>query len=396
MTVSEFIARHRTDPVEPLAFTASRLLGAADAAFALRQIEGWQRLRHKVPSWAACECLLYPARLALEQCSGEPAARYKACIASRLFPDGGTMADLTGGFGVDFFFMARHFGRATYVERNAELAHIVARNLQRMGLKNADFIANDGLCHLPAMEPVDLLFLDPARRDGGGRKTVRLEDCEPNVPELMPLLRGKCRTLMLKLSPMLDVEQAVASLGSVSEVHVFSHRGECKDLVLVVDPQGGGGDEPQVFCAEDDRCFCFRKSDEIAQNPPFFTDFPALPGLYLYEPGPALLKGGAFRLPAVRYGLQKLHPNSHLYVAARRVAGFPGRVFRVRRVSGFGKRELRAFVQGVAQANLAVRNFPAPVAELRKRLRVKEGGEEYWFATTLADGSRRLLACTKA
>jgi len=396
MTVNDFIRFHRSEPVEKLAFAASRQLEPAAAAFALRQIEGWQRLRRKVPTWAACDALEYPSRLALEQCSGEPAAQYKGSIAARLFPAGGTMADLTGGFGVDFFFLARRFDRATYVERNAELVRIVASNMRRLGLKNADFIEGDGIARLRTMEPVDLLFLDPARRDGTGRKTVRLEDCEPNVLEQLPVLREKCRRLMLKLSPMLDVEQAIEALGTVSEVHVFSHKGECKDLVLVCDGASGKTADPHVFCVEDSRCFRFTKSEETAQNLSFFKDFDALPGLFLYEPGPSLLKAGAFRLPAVRYGLQKLHPNSHLYVSDRCMEEFPGRAFRVRRVTGFGKRELRSFAGDVHRANLAVRNFPATVAELRKRLGLKEGGDEYWFATTLSDGSRKLLACTKA
>lgn len=404
MTTDDFIRAHAAEPVERLALLAAKQLPRDEAAYALRQIEGRQRLRPKVPSWAACDALRYPARLALEQCSGEAAARYKAGVAARLLSGGRgrLLADLTGGFGVDFFFVSRLFDRAVYVERNAELAAVATHNLPLLGAENVDFIVSDAVGYLREMPTVDLLFLDPARRDAAGRKTVLLSDCEPDAVALLPLLRRKCRFLMLKLSPMLDVERALGELGVVTEVHVFAHRGECKDLLLVADMERAAAgaptpDEAAVFCVEDDAVFAYRRGDEAAVALGYPARFGSLVGQYLYEPGPSLLKAGAFRLAAERFGLQKLHPNSHLYVSSELVLGFPGRTFRVDRESGFGKRELRAFAAGAGRANLAVRNFPADVATLRKRLGVRDGGPEYWFATTLGTGGEhRLLACTKA
>lgn len=382
-----FIAAHRRDRIETLALALAGRTDV-DAAFALRQIEGWQRLRDKVPAWAAIPDLWYPARLSLEQCSGEAAARYKADVAARLFPDGGTLTDLTGGLGVDFSFLARRFGKAVYVERQAELCRLARHNLPLLGLPGVVVAEADCEEFLNAMSPADLLFLDPARRDGAGRKTVLIEDCEPDMLRLLPRLLEKGRATMVKLSPMLDLHRALSRLGCVAEAHIVACKGECKELLLVLRPDASG---TVVHCAEDNRLFSFLPEEESAAQP----DYAAEVGPFLYEPGPALLKAGAFKLGATRFGLRKLHPHSHLYTSDHPVADFPGRTFRVERTTGFGKRELRAFCSGTPRANLTVRNFPSTVAELRRRLHLREGGDEYWFATTLADGRRTLIACRK-
>lgn len=386
-TTEAFILENRHRPVAELALSL-RGRKDVDAAFALRQIEGWQRLRAKVPSWAAAEGLRYPGRLALEQCSGEAAARYKREVAMRLLPGGGSMADLTGGLGVDFSFLAPLFCEATYVERQEELCRLARHNFPLLGLPQARVAQADGRDYLQAMQPADLLLLDPARRDPAGRKAVMLEDCEPDVAALLPQLLEKARYVMLKLSPMLDWHQAVRRLAAVREVHAVASGGECKDLLLVL----GCEEAPlRIHCAEDGARFSFLPAEEEAARPAMA----ATVGAYLYEPGAALLKAGAFKLAATRFGLEKLHPSSHLYTSGRRVEDFPGRSFRVERVVGFGKRELRDFRAATGRANLTVRNFPATVAELRKRLRLKEGGDCYCFATTLADGAHALICCRK-
>ncbi|MBR1712479.1 MAG: SAM-dependent methyltransferase [Alloprevotella sp.] len=392
MTTEEFISQHRGEPVTKLALSIPASAGI-DVPRALRQIEGWQRLRSKVPSWAACDGIVYPGRLPLEQCSGEAAARYKTEVVRALDIPRRTLTDLTGGLGVDFSFLAPLFSEARYVERQAELVALARHNLPLLGVKNADFTEGNALDYLRRMTPTDLLFLDPARRDAAtGRKTVRLADCDPNVVELLPLLRKKAVAILLKLSPMLDLKQAMVELDCPMEPHIFACGGECKELLLVL--HNHASRDTLIHCAEDDYRFAFTLQEEAAAQPAYAADVPA--GSYLYEPGPALLKAGAYRTTATRYGLEKLHPNSHLYISARCVENFPGRRFEVMRTSGFAKRELRAFTAGCAQANIAVRNFPASVADLRKRLGVREGGEAYWFATTLADGRHILIACRKA
>ena len=379
---------------ENISQLALKLAGHPDAAFLLRQVEGWQRLSVKVPSWAAVDDLHYPHRLALEQCSGEAAARYKAAVVKRLFPEGATaMADLTGGLGVDFSFVAPLFKRADYVERQEELCTLAIHNFPLLGLHHALVHHADGVAYLRQMQAVDLLFLDPARRDAAGRKTVLLEDCEPNVLELLPLLLEKAQVCILKLSTMLDLHQALAALRCVAEVHVFAERGECKDLLLILRKDCNNATTPAVvYCADDTHRFHFTIEEEAAAVPTYTSTL----GAYLYEPSASLLKAGAFKCVATHFGVKKLHPNSHLYTSDVLHENFPGRSFRIERTCGFGKRELKDFCAATPQANLTVRNFPASVADLRKRLKLREGGTAYWFATTLADDSHCMIACSKA
>ena len=398
----------RNLPIDKLAL---QLAGRTniDVAHVLRQVEGWQRLRHKVPSWAAIDNLAYPHRLALEQCSGEEAARYKAGVVQKLLHalprHPLSMADLTGGLGVDFSFIARHFTRAIYVERQEALCKLAQHNFPLLQLKQAEVVCADGVDYLQHMEAVDLLFLDPARRDGTGRKTVLIEDCEPNVCALCSLLLEKASVVMLKLSTMLDIAGAIRSLGCVAQAHVVSVGGECKDLLLILarrelwadlnrcltgEPSAGA--EPLIVAHEDNSTLAFTSSDEAEAQPGYTAHVEA----FLYEPGPAVLKAGAFKVVAQRWGLHKLHPNSHLYTSATAAPNFPGRTFCIDSVYGFGKADLRALRNIAPKANLTVRNFPSTVDALRKKLKLREGGNIYLFATTLADGSHVLLRCHKA
>ncbi len=397
----------RNIPVEKLAL---QLAGRSDidVAYVLRQAEGWQRLRHKVPTWAAIDNLVYPHRLALEQCSGEQAARYKAGVVKKLMdalPDHPlSMADLTGGLGVDFSFIARHFAHAVYVEQQESLCELARHNFPLLDLNQAEVVCADGVNYLHTMPATDLLFLDPARRDGAGRKTVLIEDCEPDVCTLSPLLLEKASVVMLKLSTMLDITGAIRSLDCVAQVHVVSVGSECKDLLLVLahpdlwaalGKQFAGnaynGSEPLIIAHEGDTSLLFTETDE-AKAQPHYT---ATPETYLYEPGPAVLKAGAFKIVGQRWGLDKLHPNSHLYTSNKAIPDFPGRSFCIESVYSFGKADLRALRSSTPQANLTVRNFPATVDALRKKLKLREGGNIYLFATTLADGSHVLLRCHK-
>lgn len=383
-----YVRLHRDDDVERLALSPGEAAGV-DLHLALQEIEGRQRLGRKVPSWAAVEGLRLPPRLALEQCSGEAAALYKARLAHSLLPRGGSMADLTGGLGVDFAVQARLFDRCTYVEHNEKLCALARHNLPLLGLGRARIVCAEAERYLAAMEPVDWLYLDPARRDTAGRKTVFIADCRPDVTELAPLLLEKGRYVLLKLSPMLDTADAVRRLPAVAEVHVVADGGECKELLLLL-CRGHEG-EPVVTCVDGPRVFAFRPGEEQAASPAPAAKLRR----YLYEPGAALLKAGALKLTAVRFGLEKLHPNSHLYTSDRLTGDFPGRTFLVEGVYGFSKKELRRFAADCPQANLTLRNFPGTTAELRRRLRLKEGGDRYCFATTPADGGKVLIVCRK-
>lgn len=391
------VERHLDDDVSA---TALLLAGRSDVRplLVLRQIEGRQRLRRKVPSWAACSGLLFPRRLSLEQCSGEAAALYKRRLVERLLPDASCMADLTGGLGVDFSFLAPLFGKAIYAERQPELVSLARHNMPLLGVTNASFCEGDAEDVLAHMPPADLIFLDPARRDASGRKVVLLSDCSPGVEALMPRLLEKARFVLLKLSPMLDLQAALRTLPRVAEVHVVAEGGECKELLLVITSDAPA--EPRVFCADGDASFTFLPSEERDAVAPVAASV----GRWLYEPGAALLKAGAFKLPSARFGVQKLHANSHLYTSDEMPAHLPGRTFAVDGVYDYNKKEMRRFIadfrllegEGKPRANVAVRNFPMHAAALRDSLRLSDGGSRYVFGTTLSPSRRVLILCHRA
>ncbi len=393
MTNEEFISLHLDDDVARLALR--RMPPKIDAPWCLRQISGHQLAKTKLPTWAAIKGLHYPPRLSLEQCSGEATAVYKREVALRLMPTpaGRTLlADLTGGYGVDFSYMAPLFGRALYFEKQEHLCETARHNFPLLGLGNAEVISGDSIEKFGSFqEHCALVFIDPARRDTAGRKTVAIEDCTPDVTTLLPRLLDRCDFVMLKLSPMLDISRALRSLPGVAEVHVVSLRGECKELLIVCTVRTI---PLKFFCANLDTSdpTIMVSVDQLRAAPAIGS----LAGsLYLYEPNASILKAGAQDCLCSLYGLRKLHPRSNLFVSPEPAPRFPGRTFRIVAHTDFSKRNLKTFLSGMPKANLAIRNFPSTVAELRKRLKLKEGGSDYLFATTLSDGSHALLRCLK-
>lgn len=390
----QFIRAHRTDDVRTLALQA-RKYPQVDMAAAVVQIAGWQIAEKKVPLWAHTEGIRYPAHLSMEQCSSEITARYKASWLK-----GDTMADLTGGLGVDCSFLARNFQKVDYVERQEVLCELARHNFPLLGLPQVTVHEADGVEYLQKMEPVDCLFLDPARRDSQGGKTVAIADCEPDVQKLEPLLVEKGRTVVVKLSPMLDIFSSLRELKCIRQIHVVAVNNECKELLVVLQkPEKSASEASEEVCISCEQAvnnfltepFVFTYAQEKEARCPLAKEV----GNYLYEPGAALLKAGPYRLLGARFGLQKLHVNSHLYTSEALV-DFPGRRFRVLEMSGFGKKELKQMLQGVDKANLTVRNFPASVAELRKKWKLKEGGDVYLFATTLEGDRHVVIKCVKA
>ena len=353
-----------------------------DLPFALDQIAGRQTARHKLPSWAAIDGIVYPPHLSMEQCSSEQTARYKA----RLIGSGSTMVDLTGGFGVDFSFLARGFQRAVYVERQEHLCAIARENFQLLGLSQAEVVCGDSTDYLQTMSPVDFIYADPARRDNHGARTYGISDCTPDVLVLRDLLLSKTRQVLLKLSPMLDWRKAVSDLGEqyVREVHIVSVGNECKELLLLL----GSGSGQRLLCVNDDHVF--EPTAQTAQIPQA-----ALSPRYLYEPNASIMKAGCFTELSQHYGVAPIAHDSHLFISADYVAGFPGRSFQIDAMTTMNKRDLKETLQGLTQANITVRNFPLSVADLRRRLKLSEGGSTYIFATTLATGDRRLFVCHK-
>ena len=451
MTTAEFIQEYREKDTRQLALQSARFPDV-DMPYALDQIKGWQTARRKLPTWAACDGIVYPPHLSMEQCSSEPTAQYKLNLAmewarrvesSELrVESSSSMTDLTGGFGVDFSFTSCAFASATYVERNAQLCHMVEHNLPLLGIDNAKVVCADAVDYLSTLDMQTMIFLDPARRDQHGAKTVMLADCTPDVVQLLPQLLKKSRFTMLKLSPMLDWHKAVEDLqGMVREVHIVSVGGECKELLLVLseeieselkvfcaDLEAGGGSGEAGLSGGSSRssgssCSSLSSEPSFPRTPssPSAPSSPSTPSLsaslfvytpgasrpapnsklktqnskFLHEPNASIMKAGCFDELAAAYGVSPVSRNSHLFLSAEPVDGFPGRSFSIERVTTLNKRELRQALAGIEKANIATRNFPLSVAELRKRLKLKDGGDVYIFATTTAEDEHLLLISHK-
>lgn len=379
----DFIQQHRTDDVRRLALQGAKH-PEVDLHYALEQIAGWQKARTKLPSWAACEGLVYPPHLSMEQCSSEATATYKARMAGK----GRLFVDLTAGFGVDAAFIAQGFQQAVIIEQQENLCAIVAENYKRLGLRQVEVRCGDGVEYLHSMEHSDLIFIDPARRDEHGERTYGIADCTPNVLELREELLAKASRIIMKLSPMLDWRKAVEDLGKVNEVHIVSVDNECKELLLVMSETA----KPlQVFCVNDDDVFAF--SPALTKD--VFLPLPSSDLRFLYVPNASIMKAGCFGELAERFQVAPLDKNSHLFVSDGEVPNFPGKCFRIEKTTSMNKRELKETLAGLRQANITVRNFPLSVAELRKRLKLQDGGDTYIFATTVADKGHRLLICHK-
>ena len=419
MTTAEFIREYRERDIRQLALQANRFPDV-DMPYALDQIQGWQIARRKLPKWAACDGVIFPPHLSMEQCSSEPTAQYKLNLAmewttlnselstqncrrqqfktqNSKFKTSTRMTDLTGGFGVDFSFTSCAFAAATYVERNEQLCHIVEHNLPLLGLNNATVVCADAVEYLSTVEPQTMLFLDPARRDEHGAKTVMLADCTPDVVQLLPKLLEKSRFTMLKLSPMLDWHKAVDDLqGTVREVHIVSVGGECKELLLVLSTVVES--ELKVYCADlstaSDTSSLFVYTPG-SSAPVANSKLKTQNSKFVHEPNASIMKAGCFDELAAAYGVSPVSRNSHLFLSDEPVEGFPGRSFVVERVTTMNKGELRKALVGIENANIATRNFPLTVAELRKRLKIKDGGDVYIFATTTAEGEHLLLISRK-
>ena len=425
----DFIRQHQDEDVRQLAFLGSKN-PEVDMPFALDQIRGRKMARAKLPRWASIDGIIYPPHISMEQCSSESTALYKAELAARLLglPDSSFseeigFVDLTGGFGVDFSYIAVRLGmKSMYVERQAHLCEAAKENFERLGLKNAIVKNGDGIEVLHSFLPkkddaasaddslgiiydqplsllktklgLKLIFIDPARRDDAGNKVVSLKDCTPDVTVLQEEMLSKADYVIIKLSPMLDWHRAISELSHVREVHIISVNNECKELLLVLSARNMG-EKLRIYCINDAQSFVCdeldMESSSVKIAPSTLEEMQ-----YLYEPNASLMKAGCFGVLSERYDARMLSKNSHLFVSREPIAAFPGRSFRIIAVSSFNKKELKRHLSGITKANIATRNFPLSVAELRKRLKLKDGGETYIFATTLSDESHVLVITEKA
>ena len=322
-----------------------------------------------------------------------------------------TLVDLTGGFGVDFSYLARNFSKAIYVERQEHLCDIARNNFLVLGLNQAEVICSEAEQFIESMSRVSMIYLDPARRDINGARTFAIGDCTPDVVALRDILIEKADRVMLKLSPMLDWRKAVGDLGeeNVSEVHVVSVNNECKELLVIMTAEKTAevkvvgvdievrGEKGEVRDYFEGRWKRVEGRDYLTSHPSPLTPHlsPLTPNIFLYEPNASIMKIGCFEELERRFGVCQVAKNSHLFLSDHEVDDFPGRSFNIVATTTMNKRELKAALADVTSANIAVRNFPLSAVELRKRLKLKDGGDTYIFATTDADNQHKLYICSK-
>ena len=380
--------------VEELALQRKRFAHLSDEEWRwmLQQVEGRQRTHDKLPTFAQIEDWWYPVRLSCEQCSSEATARYKAAIIRQLGEKQDILIDLTGGYGVDTYFLSEQTTQAHYVERNEELCRIAQHNFQiankPIHVHNTsaeDFLAQYSMAGSVSSDVKKevVVYLDPARRDAHGGKVFRIEDCEPNVIKILPSLRAISNTILIKFSPMLDITSALQSLGNEWDVHVVALHNEVKEIIFVT---GNNRIHAVNILHEGNDQFSFTRSEEKS----------ALCAMadciceYIYEPNAAIIKAGAFRLVSERYQLHKLDHNTHLYTADQLIEDFPGRVWKVIAQPIKNQRDIATL--GIQRVAILTRNYPLTPEELRKKFKVQESDSHFLIGARIATKPTLILA----
>jgi hypothetical protein len=353
------------------------------------QIAARQKAKHKLPEWYNNRKILFPPSISMEQCSSEATAKFKASLVSGI-----KLVDLSGGFGIDTYHLSQNFVETIYVEQQAHLCDLAAYNFRQLAkdiiIKHGDassFLAD-------STSTFTWLYVDPARRDQNQKKVSRWQDCSPDLISLLPQILSKTTNVLVKGAPMLDISQGTADLdGYVKSVYVVEWRGEVRELLFHLTKETHTNPEITAVLLNDigkvEKQFSASKMKEDASTTSF-----SLPQKYLFEPSPAVMKSGLFKSLAQSFGLQKLHPNTQLFTSADIVINFPGRSFEVLESLAVSKKALKKVLPDM-KANLSNRNFPMPVADLKKKLGLQDGGDKYIFACTLADDSKQLLLCKK-
>lgn len=418
----DFIESHLKDDVRQLAL--QKFPDDVDKVLVLNQIEARRLLSKKVPTWASNPDLLFPRHLSIEQCSSELTAKYKSSIIE----GGDTFVDLTGGLGVDSYFLSEKFKTSYYVENQKELCDLAEHNFAVLGRK-ITVVNSDAETFLSKNQNFDLVFIDPARRDIYNRKMVSLHDCSPDVIDLQNILLKNAKNVLIKASPMLDISLITNELQNISEIHIVSVKNECKEVLVLLRPDYDGeimihcinlrqdlqdlqDNSPKVnnlsvisteaqhsedpsaaraFAAGEKILFKFKQNDESVAIPTFATTIKK----YLYEPNASIMKSGAFKLISQRFGIDKLHINSHLYTSDNLIPDFPGRVFEVVGCAPFSKKIKKELLNDITEASVATRNFPLTANELRKALNLRESDENFVFGTTLMGEKKVVILCKR-
>lgn len=398
--IQDFIWQHRNDDPRQLALSAKKYPDIS-IAVAAAQVQALQKIRTKIPSWYQAG-MEFPLAISLEQASSEPTALFKAGLFS-----GKKMVDLTGGLGIDSFFFCQQFESLIYVEQNAGLMAAAKHNFAQLGVKNVHFeggFAEDFLAK--TNEEFDLIYLDPARRDVRKGKVFQLTDCSPDVLKIKDLMLKKAPKVLIKTAPLLDLRLAASQLGQVSKVWVVASDGDCREVLYLLEREALTLAEITIQAVaiesrpirfdkpyrspSDPQIFAFTWAEEQQAEAPFSTA-----QNFLYEPNPAILKAGAFRTFAQRFGLSKLHANTHLYTSTELCFDLPARSFQIKQVCKYNKKAVLEAVPG-NKANIACRNFPDNPEQVRRKLGLSDGGEVYLFAATDVENKKVILVCRKA
>ena len=373
-----FIQAHLSDDPDRLLLSASRY-PEIDMPFVVAQITARRQIKEKLPTWYQQEQLLFPAKIAAEQCSSEQTALYKQQLVTKE----DTLCDLTGGLGIDSYYFSRRVKQVYYIERFPSYCEVARANMATLGARNVVVLEGDSTQWLDQLPAIDVFYVDPARRGEGNKRMFALSDCEPDLTQLLPRLLAKAPRVIAKLSPMADLRQTLALLPTTQAIHILSVKNECKELLFVI------GREPResavpIHCvhltkqAASDECFvCSLEAEQQAAS-----HLATTLRRYLYEPNASVLKAGAFKQVACQFPVEKLQVSSHLYTSDHYLDRFPGRRFEVDEVIPFHSKSCKQLAGQSLQANVTTRNFPLTVEALRKKCRIREGGDIYLFATT--------------
>ncbi|WP_338734002.1 class I SAM-dependent methyltransferase [Mangrovimonas cancribranchiae] len=383
-TVQEFINTHLNTNTTNLVLKGSPFKNI-DIKDLIEQIEAKKRCKKKLPTWYNADHIIYPNKLNIEQTSSEITAKYKAELIS-----GESLIDVTGGFGVDDYYFSKHVNHVTHCEINNTLSNIVSHNFNTLKANRIKTITGDGLAYLKnSKNTYDWIYIDPSRRHDTKGKVFFLNDCLPNVPQHLNLLFNHTNKIMIKTSPLLDLSVGVSELNHVKSIHIIAVNNEVKELLWFLEKEYNQGISIKTINLTKTKreLFDFKWQDESKVQPSY-----SKPLNYIYEPNSAILKSGAFKLVSQKLNIFKLQKHSHLYTS-NSLIDFPGRSFKIRATLPYNKKALKK--ENITKANIATRNFPESVQQIRKKFNIKDGGELYLFFTTNINNERIVVICEK-
>lgn len=394
----QYISAHASDDVARLALHPSKD-PQVDMAAALQQIAGRQKAKEKLPEWYATEGILYPKKVSMEQCSSSQTAEYKASLV-----EGKSFADFSGGFGVDTAAFARKFMKGCYVEPQQELCELFQHNCKVLDINNVDIVNGTMEESLVNIDHVDMIYLDPSRRDTHGRRVVSLTDCTPNLLEWKSALLDHCNILMVKMSPMIDIFQTLRDLPETYAVHVVAVEGECKEVLFLLSHEeamhcvltmGTNATNTKIMAVDINKTTPTRVETTLETERTTLPQIATELSTYLYEPNAAVMKAGIFNSISQQFQVQKLEKNTNLFTSNELHEDFPGRIFHIEAVHEFHPRKTAKELSHLESASIAVRNFPLSAEELRKTLKIKDGNARFLFGCKVWDGRKMVVMCSK-